>query len=53
VVDDGRGFNPERLPKDRLGIRTSIEARMRLVGGVASVISKPGAGTTVELRWPN
>ncbi len=52
VVDDGRGFNPERLPKDRLGIRTSIEARMRLVGGVASVISKPGAGTTVELRWP-
>ncbi|MEY4409539.1 MAG: hypothetical protein RLZ99_12 [Actinomycetota bacterium] len=53
VVDNGRGFIPERLPKDRLGIRTSIEARMRLVGGVASVISKPGAGTTVELRWPN
>lgn len=53
VVDDGRGFNPERLPKDRLGIRTSIEARMRLAGGVASVISEPGAGTTVELRWPN
>jgi signal transduction histidine kinase len=53
VVDNGRGFIPERLPKDRLGIRSSIQARMQLVGGGAKVISKPGAGTTIELRWSN
>lgn len=53
VVDDGKGFNIERLPKDRLGIRTSIEARMRLVGGEAKISSQPGRGTSVELRWSN
>jgi len=52
VTDNGFGFSPERLPKDRLGISTSIKARMLLIGGEAEVTSAPGAGTTVLLRWP-
>lgn len=51
VKDNGKGFNLERLPKDRLGIRSSIQARMHLIGGQAKISTKPGAGTTVELRW--
>ncbi|MFM1957747.1 MAG: hypothetical protein RI929_110 [Actinomycetota bacterium] len=51
VSDDGKGFNPERLAKDRLGIRTSIQARMHSVGGSAKIFSEVGVGTTVELRW--
>lgn len=51
VKDNGKGFNLERLPKDRLGIRSSIQARMNLIGGQARISTKIGAGTTVELRW--
>jgi signal transduction histidine kinase len=51
VRDNGTGFTPERLPKDRLGISTSIKARMELIGGEAQVSSDPGSGTTVLLRW--
>ncbi len=51
VNDDGKGFNLERLPKDRLGIRASIQARIESVGGSAKISSEVGEGTTVELRW--
>jgi signal transduction histidine kinase len=51
VKDNGTGFTPERLPKDRLGISTSIKARMELIGGEAQVSSSPGNGTKVLLRW--
>jgi signal transduction histidine kinase len=51
VRDNGKGFIPEPLPKDRLGISTSIKARMDLVGGKAQVSSTPGKGTTVILSW--
>jgi signal transduction histidine kinase len=51
VRDNGKGFSPERLPKDRLGISTSIKARMELIGGEALVSSSLGQGTTVILRW--
>jgi hypothetical protein len=33
-------------------LRLSIEARMRRVGGSAVVVSAPGRGTRVQLRWP-
>jgi len=51
VRDNGKGFMPDRVPKDRLGISTSIEARMELVGGKAQVSSTPGKGSTVILSW--
>jgi signal transduction histidine kinase len=51
VRDNGKGFMPDRVPKDRLGISTSIKARMDLVGGKAQVSSTPGKGSTVILSW--
>jgi hypothetical protein len=52
LVDDGRGFDPAAVPAHRRGLRESVLARMRAVGGSAAVISAPGAGTRVVLRWP-
>lgn len=53
VVDDGRGFRPDAVPAGvHLGVRLSIAARMRRAGGGARVVSAPGQGTRVELRWP-
>jgi len=51
VTDNGKGFNLDRLPKDRLGVRNSIQARMSSVGGQAKISTEIGAGTTIELRW--
>ncbi|MFV0373564.1 sensor histidine kinase [Microbacterium sp.] len=50
VSDTGTGFDPERVPEDRLGIRGSMVARMAAVGGTAIVRSSP-AGTVVSLVW--
>jgi signal transduction histidine kinase len=52
VRDDGRGFRPEAVPPGRLGLRVSVLGRMRAVGGRADVVSGPGLGTAVVLRWP-
>jgi signal transduction histidine kinase len=53
VVDDGRGFDPEAraVRSRRLGL-TSMHERAASLGGVLTVSSAPGAGTTVELRLP-
>jgi signal transduction histidine kinase len=52
VCDQGAGFDPESVPPSRRGVRESIVGRMSAVGGTAEVTSRPGAGTTVFLRWP-
>lgn len=52
VSDQGRGFDPQLVAASRRGISESIRARMEAVGGGAEVISAPGAGTRVVLRWP-
>jgi signal transduction histidine kinase len=56
VRDDGRGFEPVRLAEaradGRLGVASSIEGRVRDLGGTMAVESAPGAGTEVELRVP-
>ncbi len=50
--DDGAGFDPAKVPVDRLGISVSILGRMRrLPGGAAFVESQPGEGTSVTLVW--
>ena len=49
VRDRGPGFDPERLPADRRGVRESIVGRMKRHGGRASITSSAGAGTEVEL----
>jgi signal transduction histidine kinase len=49
VRDRGRGFDPDAVADDRLGVRNSIVDRMRRHGGTAAVRSAPGEGTEVRL----
>jgi signal transduction histidine kinase len=49
VRDRGAGFDPERLPADRLGVTGSIIGRMRRYGGDARVSSAPDQGTEVRI----
>jgi signal transduction histidine kinase len=52
MLDDGTGFDPAAVPPTRLGIAVSIVGRMAgVVGGHAIVVSRPGTGTRVSLRW--
>ena len=52
VVDNGMGFDPVAVrQKDALGL-VSMRERARLVRARLVVFSKPGAGTTVEVRLP-
>jgi signal transduction histidine kinase/phage shock protein PspC (stress-responsive transcriptional regulator) len=52
VRDEGKGFDPERVPPDRRGIADSIRGRMQRHGGSATILSTPGEGTEVQLRMP-
>ncbi len=49
VRDRGPGFDPERIPEDRHGVRESIVGRMRRHGGDATIAAVPGSGTEVTL----
>ena len=51
VSDNGKGFRPSRVRKDRLGIQISIIGRVKAVGGRVFVRSEPGKGTDVVLEW--
>ena len=51
VLDDGIGFRKDRIPRDRIGIRTSVLARMKAIGGTAEIHSQPNKGTEIVLRW--
>jgi signal transduction histidine kinase len=50
VRDTGDGFDLDRVPHDRLGIRASIFARVAAVGGTSDIQSDR-TGTTVRLEW--
>lgn len=50
VQDAGPGFDPDKVPSDRLGISASIIARIAAVGGSASLASGEH-GTTVTIDW--
>ena len=56
VRDDGCGIAPGRLAEaarlGRLGVRSSIEGRAAALGGRATVVSSPGAGTEIEVSVP-
>jgi signal transduction histidine kinase len=51
VADDGRGFDPQAVPRDRLGIVTMRE-RAASVGASLDIASQAGRGTVVTLVWP-
>lgn len=52
VRDQGRGFDRAAVPEDRRGLTESIIGRMRRLGGSATIVSRPGEGTEVQLHMP-
>jgi signal transduction histidine kinase len=51
VVDDGRGFDPERVSHDCLGLGIMRE-RVESIDAALTVESQPGHGTRVTVVWP-
>jgi signal transduction histidine kinase/phage shock protein PspC (stress-responsive transcriptional regulator) len=49
VRDRGRGFDVDAISADRGGLAESVRGRMRRHGGAATIRSRPGEGTEVEL----
>ncbi|HEU0212777.1 MAG TPA: PspC domain-containing protein [Jiangellaceae bacterium] len=49
VRDRGKGFDPDAVPEDRLGVRRSVVDRMERHGGTAEIRSALGEGTEVRL----
>ena len=52
VGDTGVGFDIDAVPAGRLGLCISIVDRVANVGGCAKIVSRPGEGTVVSIRWP-
>ena len=50
VIDDGCGFDPV-MRRNGLGLK-GIEERVRELGGVVTIRSAPGGGTTLTVRLP-
>ncbi len=53
VIDQGVGFDPERVPGDRLGLRSSVVRRVEDAGGSVRIWSRPGSGTSVMITLPS
>lgn len=51
IEDDGRGFDPERVPEGHYGL-VGMNERARLLGGCLELCSCPGDGTRVEVSVP-
>ncbi|TWC23457.1 sensor histidine kinase [Pseudomonas sp. SJZ074] len=51
VCDDGRGFDPQQLPKGTLGL-LGMRERGHMVGGTVIIDSAPGQGTRVRVYIP-
>jgi ligand-binding sensor domain-containing protein/signal transduction histidine kinase len=50
VIDDGQGFDPERVPPDRLGLGI-IRERAQSIGAAIDIQSRPGHGTKLVVTW--
>jgi signal transduction histidine kinase len=53
IGDTGKGFAMEDIASERLGVRVSIIERLANAGGRATIVSAPGEGTVIKLRWPH
>jgi signal transduction histidine kinase len=51
ISDNGKGFRPAQVPKDRMGISSSIVGRVKGVGGRVFINASPGSGTNVVIEW--
>jgi signal transduction histidine kinase len=49
IVDDGCGFEVNRVDTDHHFGLKGMQERAAMMGGVLSVKSQPGQGTTIEL----
>ncbi|WP_022894008.1 sensor histidine kinase [Agromyces subbeticus] len=52
VMDSGAGFDEREVPPDRIGLRTSIRARIEQERGTVRLWSTKGIGTTIVLTVP-
>lgn len=52
IIDHGVGFDPSAVAADRLGLRSSVVARIESRGGSVRVWSRPGSGTSVVISMP-
>ncbi len=52
VTDSGTGFDADAIGDDRLGIRSSVRARIEDAGGSVRIFSRPGLGTSILLSVP-
>ncbi len=50
VSDEGQGFDPDE-PTTGMGL-DNIRRRAERAGGEATIVSTPGSGTTVRIRFP-
>jgi len=50
IRDDGHGFDPEQTPPGHYGL-SMMRERATAVGATLSIISQPGHGTEIVIRW--
>jgi PAS domain S-box-containing protein len=50
ICDDGRGFDPEAIQPDRLGL-TIMRERAQAIAATLRIKSQPGQGTQVLVEW--
>lgn len=50
IRDDGRGFDPERIPSCRCGL-SMMRERAEAVGAVLFIVSQPSHGAEITIRW--
>jgi len=51
VEDNGKGFDPARVPEGRFGL-IGISERARLLGGTVEICSEPGEGSSLRVAIP-
>jgi nitrate/nitrite-specific signal transduction histidine kinase len=51
IADDGRGFDPKRIPAGHLGVKIMRE-RAEAIGAALHLMSAPGRGTRITVVWP-
>jgi len=51
IKDNGHGFDPEAISRDRFGL-LGLNERTKLLGGILHLHSQPDKGTIVEVEIP-
>jgi glucose-6-phosphate-specific signal transduction histidine kinase len=52
VIDGGAGFDVDKVPHDRLGLKLSVRDRIESAGGAVRIWSNTGNGTAVMMQLP-